>query len=377
MADLKAANSPLKILLVMPNWLGDVIMTTPLIAYMDTVLKGVPVAERPQLYLAVRRPWASLFANDTRVSGIEIVERDGRHRGWRGLWRQGQELKAKNYDMILLGPPSLRAGLVAKFAQIPVRIGHATDGRGWLLNCSLVKGPRGSRHYAFDMLDLGLAAMDHEVMADYSVAVTRLPEEGLPQPSLKIDPSPESSTALDGRPLWVVAPGTTYGEAKTWPVSQVRDFLSLATKDARLVLLGDAQAKSFVAELRAHSELSWSHVLNEAADVTDLTGQTDLAEAASILQSASGFVGNDSGLMHLAGALGVPTVGVFGSSNPDWTHPLGTRTAAVVASGFDCQPCYRKTCPKEVFCLSTVDAESVHAKLLKLGTEAETSGVKD
>ena len=66
-----------------------------------------------------------------------------------------------------------------------------------------------------------------------------------------------------------------------------------------------------------------------------------------LIRAAAGYVGNDSGPMHLAAALGVPTVGVFGSSSPAWTGPRGPRAAAVTAAGFECQPCFLKACPRE------------------------------
>ena len=91
----------------------------------------------------------------------------------------------------------------------------------------------------------------------------------------------------------------------------------------------------------------------------DLTGRTDLVEAVAVLKSSSAFIGNDSGLMHLAAALGKPTVGIFGSSNPDWTAPVGPRTRAIIPHGFACRPCYLKKCNQPVFCLETVEAGAV------------------
>jgi len=333
--------------------------------------KSVAVSHRPEIHLAIRRPWAGLFATDPRISSVLFVERNGRHGGWRGIFRQAKEFRARNFDVVLLGPPSLRAGLVAALARISLRVGHASDGRGWLLNASLAKSPRGSRHYSFDQLDLGLAALAHQPLFQLNIEAAPRSYDLLPRPALVMPNLSDQLVKSDESLLWVVAPGTTYGEAKTWPVEQVKELLNLAHAKAkvRVVLLGDAQASEFVDQLKCESHLQWSSSMDQAGDVVDLTGKTDLAQVVDILRAADGFVGNDSGLMHLAGALGVPTVGVFGSSNPDWTHPLGARTSAVTASGFSCRPCYRKTCYQDVFCLTTVPAQAVFDELVRLKDE--------
>jgi len=384
MGDQPRRNLPLKILVVMPNWLGDVIMTTPLIDLLHRAFAPLPADRRPEIHLAIRPQWASLFAGDPRITHLLLIEREGRHGGWSGIWRQAQDYRVKNFDVVLLGPPSLRAGLTAALARIPLRVGHATDGRGWLLNCSLAKAPRGSRHYSIDQIDLGLAALAEAELAQVGADSPQFSANILPEPSLWLrdrpaDDRPQSDNTQSRRPFWVVAPGTTYGEAKTWPATQVADLMTLVNQQAaaQIVLLGDSGAATFVAQLAKNSDLSWSRNMGDSVDVIDLTGQTDLEQVVDILLSAQAFVGNDSGLMHLAGALGVPTVGVFGSSNPAWTRPLGKCTASVTASGFSCQPCYRKTCPKDVFCLTTVSAAEVFGVLMNLTTKREESGARN
>ncbi len=360
-----AHGRPPQVLLLLPNWLGDVIMSTPLISFLTQAFTEIPAADRPTLHLAVRRRWAPLFAADPRARIALNLERTGRHRGLTGIWRQAAEMKHGQFDAVLLGPPSLRAGLAAALSGIPIRLGHATDGRGLLLKPGLARGPRGSRHYSFEMLDLGLALL--EIL---EIPAPPLPAEGLPLAELPGCVTPVSSrhpTAGPG-PLWVVAPGTTYGEAKTWPLDRMREFVELAGGEAgaRVVLLGDGTTADFVGAMRQTSRLKWSHDLATPGEVVDLTGRTDLAQVVEVMQGASAFVGNDSGLMHLAGALGLPTVGIFGSSNPDWTHPLGEHTTAVVASGFSCRPCYRKTCNQSRFCLEEVTAAAVLSRVQKL-----------
>ncbi len=359
---------PRRVLIILPNWLGDVVMTTPLIEYLCATLDAMAPAERPELHLAVRRPWASLFADDSRIGGLFRVERNGRHHGLAGIWRQAMDLRRGAYDAVLVCPPSLRSGLVAALAGIALRVGYDSDARGLFMNPALAAGPRGARHFACEMLDLGAA-----LVSEWGLAAPALDAESLPTPKLVVSGSREKPAS---GALWIVAPGTTYGEAKVWPLERVADFIETAVVDenARVVLLGDSQASDFVAQLRDRSAREWSSQLDAGAEVTDLTGQTNLSQVVELMRQARVFVGNDSGLMHLAGALGVAAVGVFGSSNPAWTHPLGPRTAAVVATGFDCQPCYRQRCNQPKFCLETVAADRVMAVVKELLAAENTAG---
>ncbi|MCB1183036.1 lipopolysaccharide heptosyltransferase II [bacterium] len=345
-----------RILLHMPNWLGDVVMATPLLDHLARA--AAAAGDGGRVDVAVRPAWAPLFRDDPRVGSLLPVERGGRHAGLGGLWRQGRELAAGGYAAVVLGPPSLRAGLVAALSRASVRVGHSGDGRDWLLGSAVARGPRGTRHHAWELLDLGVAAV-----ADLGWPAPLLPDGDLPPPSLAGTAAWEAQPLPDERPLWVVAPGTTYGEAKSWPAARVAELVEAAVRDAgaRVVFLGDAAAAPFAAALCSGSRRRAAAAWAEAADLVDLTGRTDLVEVVRVLRAATAFVGNDSGLMHVAGALGVPTVGVFGSSNPDWTRPLGPWTTAVTAAGFPCRPCYRRTCNQPEFCLATIGGAEVFA----------------
>ncbi len=361
MPDRRGRTKAPRVLVHLPNWLGDVVMTTPLLNILSEAIARLPDIERPTLHLAVRKPWSVLFADDPRFDDVLPIDRGGQHGGLAGIWRQALEIRRGQYDAVILGPPSFRAGLTAGLAGVSCRVGYATDGRGLLLNQGLAAGPRGSRHFSFEMISLGLSLLEN-----LQISAPALPTSGLPLATLPGCAAMVATSGVGDRPLWLVAPGTTYGEAKTWPLSRMAEFVELAATEARIVLVGDAQASDFAVAMRRESPLLWSEDLSVESQVVDLTGQTNLRQVVQLMKSASAFVGNDSGLMHLAGALALPTVGVFGSSNPDWTHPLGARTAAVVAEGFECRPCYRKTCNEPRFCLETVSAASVMATVHKL-----------
>jgi len=345
------------ILVLAPNWLGDVIMGSPLLSRLAAA--AGPDGRRPAVHLAVRRPWAPLFARDPRLAGLVTVERRGRHGGPAGILRLGADLRRVGADAVVLGPPSLRAGLAARLSGAKVRVGYRSDGRGFLLNEALPVPARGSRHHADELTALG----DRTLAACGLAAGDREREDawGL-LPGLREAPAADPGA---GPPVWVLAPGTTYGEAKVWPLANAAEFARRAVADrgVRLALLGDAAAGAFAAELVRMVPGGARRDLPGPAGLVDLTGRTTVAEAAALLRASEGFVGNDSGLMHLAGALGVPTVGLFGSTNPGWTAPLGPAVRVVAADGFPCRPCYRRTCNQPVFCLATVGAGPVLAAL--------------
>ncbi len=286
----------------------------------------------------------------SRVSGTSAV-----------IWPGG------NYDGVILGPPSLRVAAAARLAGIPVRVGYRTDGRGMLLTHGVPPLARGRAHFAEEMVALGdtwLKAVSG--LADASAAPAQV------KLHLAEDhPSAQSRSVT----RLVLAPGATYGLAKTWPLNPAVDFCRLCLEEgAELLLLGDAGSRSFAADLASKLSVAARHEVRGTPGLVDLTGRTGLLEVAGILQQSDGFAGNDSGLMHLAGALGIPTVGVFGSSNPAWTAPQGPRARAIAATGFPCQPCYRKTCNQPTFCLDSVTGQEVYQALSELRARPQTQG---
>jgi len=353
-----------RVLIVAPNWLGDAVMSTSLLTWLDAVRRA-PGGPELRITLAVRGAWAPLFIGDPRLDSLIVVERPGLHDGWRGIVRQAAQWRAGRFDAVLLGPPSLRAALTAALAGIRCRIGHRGDGRDVLLTRALAREARGRRHFSREMLDLGVAlagtaGWDPERLAPVDGAgPARLVGSALAAPL----------AVPKGRPLWALGPGTTYGPAKTWPCRPTAAFVSaaVAEEQARILLLGDVNAAPLVASLRAATpQLGWSTGAAAVTDqpdldVIDLTGATGLPEAVAWLRACALYVGNDSGLMHVAAALGTPTLGLFGSSNPDWTRPTGPYVEALAADGFACRPCYRRTCDQPVFCLETVEGLQVLA----------------
>ncbi len=346
-----------RVLFLAPNWLGDAVMAAPVLSALRTAFAAAKIP----LFLtwAVRRTWAPLFVDDPRIDAILPVERHGRHRGTAGVFRLGHDLRAARADAILLGPPSFRAGAVAMLSGARERIGYRGDGRSWLLTSAVPVPVRGAMHYTQEML-----VLVGELLRRWNLPTPVGGDLTLDGDSLPACESWAAQTS-SGPPLWALGPGTTFGPAKNWPLRHVAAFIEQAVlqRGRRVVLLGDRNSARIVERLRGAADVPFRQQLDGPAGVIDRTGKTDLQELVSLLKSCEGYVGNDSGLMHLAGALGCPTVGIFGSSNPDWTRPGGRNSTYVTADGFQCSPCYRPTCEQPEFCLETIEPGLVLAKL--------------
>ncbi|MFO7653134.1 MAG: lipopolysaccharide heptosyltransferase II [Candidatus Krumholzibacteriia bacterium] len=356
-----------RLLLVAPNWLGDLVMFTPVLERLERLRH----ADAPlHVTLAVRRCWLPLVAEDPRVDALLAVERSGAHGGVAGLLRLARRWRAGRFDAVLLAPPSLRVALAARLAGIPLRVGYRSDARGPLLTHGRPVPPRGERHHSEELL-----ALADDVLDALELAAERPPEGPLKDlsPRLAAVERRPARVPDGGPPLWAVGLGATYGEAKAWPAQRVAEFLdqAVAVERVRAVLVGTADARVIAAVLRALTPgLPWRSGLAGGAAVVDLTGRTGLGDLVEVLRGADGFAGNDSGPMHVAAALGVPTVGVFGSTSPAWTGPRGPRATTVVAEGFPCHPCFRRRCPQERFCLDAVTGAAVAQRLLQLGARS-------
>ncbi|HET9735074.1 MAG TPA: lipopolysaccharide heptosyltransferase II [Burkholderiales bacterium] len=309
-----------------PNWIGDALMAQPLLARLRDQL--------PQARIDVLAPaWvAPAVRRMPEVSGvIETAFAHGSLR-LRERWKLGRTLKALGYDQALVLPNTWKSALAPFFADIRIRSGYVGESRYGLLNL-LYRKPPGrepmASHYAR--------------LADKPGAQLALP---LPNPRLQVDAqAAERTRARFGLPARYVAlcPGAEYGPAKRWPYfKELSEQLALPA-----VLLGSPKEREQCAAIKGRN----------------LAGETTLDEAIELLALAQTVVSNDSGLMHVAAALGRPQVALFGSSSPQHTPPLSDK-ARVLWLGLDCSPCYARECPLGHFrCMKDLTVEQVLEKL--------------
>jgi len=338
-------SDPARVLVLAPNWLGDLVMALPAIA---DLRRRFPAAE---LAVAARRGVVDLFQLVPAIDRVVTLEWNGRCRS-RGLFRDDvARLRALGADLAILLPNSLASAWLVTQAGVPERWGYRSDLRGRLLSRA-VSRPAGSMHqgayYQYLTRELGIDSGPLEPVLTVPETVTSAAARFLVERGW--------DTA---RPLVVCAPGAAYGSAKRWiPESMAQVVRNLVReRRATCVLVGSAADSSTTTEVRAA-------VGAEAEPhVIDAAGQTTLEMLAGVLALATSCVSNDSGAMHVAAAVGAPLVALFGPSNEYETAPLTRegRRAAVLTRDVWCRPCMLRTCPIDHRCMKGITPERVYA----------------
>jgi heptosyltransferase-2 len=306
----------------------------------------------PSAYLAVlARPWVAALYRSPLVDEVLFDRSDADWKDLAGRYRVAAALRPRRFSAAVLLPNSLEVAAVARLAGIPIRIGYAARGRGWLLTHPVPPpDPRGPmRHQSLRYLDLLHAA---GLIADVPHAPTiRVPGA---------DVLREAGRARLGGTWIGVAPGSANGTAKRWPAERFAEAAALAARDlgACVALFGSADERGLCAHVAGL-------VAGRGIAARSFAGQTDLQGFLELAAACRGMLANDSGSMHVADALGVPTIAVFGPTSPVATGPTGPRSR-VVRVNVDCGPCLLHHCPLDLRCMTGVSAGSVAAALVTL-----------
>lgn len=336
-------SAPNRLVVMAPNWLGDAVMALPAL---QTLCDHYPHA---QLTVAARPSVAPLYSMVPGVAAVLKLESRGglsQVRQWR---RDAARLAAEDFDLAVLFPNSFMSAWVTAQARVPERWGYDTDLRGrWLTKA--LRRPAPSVHQADYYLALTTAA---GLAPSARVARVVVPEAA----------RAAAAALLPQREVVVLAPGAAYGRAKQWPPER---FAALAhtlwhTRRLGSVLVGaggdaiaGADVREALSQLRGGSET--------AAVLVNLIGKTDLPTLAAVLAQARAVVANDSGAMHLAGAVGAQVVAIFGPTNEVQTAPLaspGGPAPRLAVHPVWCRPCMLRECPLGHMCMRGVSPEHV------------------
>ena len=299
-----------------PNWLGDAVMALPAVRNLKELV------EDQTLTVATPEKLAALWRKCPFVDKIVVLDNP------KSLKACASELHAGDFATAVLLPNSLRAASEAWLARIPERIGYARSGRSMLLTHAVPVPPRNpsrlhQRYYYLDLV----------------TALGALEDASLP----KLRKDPTSVAASRGLVL-AFCPGAEYGPAKRWPVENfvalARHFI--AKRKARILLLG-APVDLPVAE----------EFVRAVPEAENRVGKTTLEEFMAGLVTARLVICNDSGAMHIASALGVPTLSIYGSTEPALTGPMGARVR-VLRHHVPCSPCFLRECPLDFSCMTGV-----------------------
>jgi heptosyltransferase-2 len=336
-----------KILIVGPSWVGDMVMAQTLFITLKS--------QHPNAVIDVLAPqWSRPILERMPEVNAALDMPVGHGSLQLGMRRKlGQQLSHEGYDQAIVLPNSLKSALVPFFAGIPKRTGWRGEMRYGLLND--IRLLNKARYPLMIERFIALASKGGAVLPDL-----------LPRPNLAINQGNvaaclEKYALALKRPVLALCPGAEFGEAKRWPANHYATVAQHKINEGWQVWLFGSEKDHAVAEQIKDqlTEKVREHTVN-------LAGQTSLADAVDLMSNADAVVSNDSGLMHIAAALGRPLVVLYGSSSPDFTPPLSDRVK-VLRTGIECSPCFKRECPLEhLKCLKDLSAETVLQAMAEL-----------
>ena len=318
--------------IIAPQWIGDAVMSEPLLSRL---------AQRGEQLSVAALPWvAPVYRAMPQVAElIELPFAHGRldwaaRRNMAAAWRG-------RFDRAYVLPNSIKSALIPWLAGIPKRIGYQGEGRMLLLNERL-RNPVG-----------------RPPMVAFYAALAGEPMRGAERPGMEfesavLDQATRAAGVTRGG-YWAFAPGAEYGPAKCWPADHYAELARTLHRQhgQPVLLLGSGKEAALCEQIAAQS----------AGACRVLAGQTSLIDAMALIAAARGVVSNDSGLMHVAAAFGVPQAAVFGSTSPEHTPPLNPRARVLWLKEelqLDCAPCFDRVCRfGHTRCLTGVSAARV------------------
>jgi heptosyltransferase II len=331
------------------NWVGDAIMALP-------ALRGVRAKFADAHIAIVARPYV---ADIYRGQGVcdELIAYDprGAEKGFGGRERLAARLREEKFDAALLLQNAFDAAWLAWRAGIPERIGYARDGRGILLTKSVAVPKVGEipAHEQFYYLELvRRAGWVERVEGEREISLAISRESGEAAEKKLIASGVRSNANGVGALRVAIGAGASYGSAKCWLPERFAEVANrlMEESDAEIILFGTAN----------ETAVSNAIVAGMKQKPIDLTGKTAIAELPALLSRCQLFVGNDSGAMHVASAVGLPVVAIFGPTDPFGTAPVTPKCTIVQEKPY-CSPCFLRRCPTDHRCMTRVSAESVTA----------------
>lgn len=327
-----------KILIIAPNWIGDAVMTEPLITQLK---KNHP----DSVIDVIATPWVASVMRAIPVIN-EVIIRDFKHGllQWAERKKLASQLKLAGYTHAYVLPNSFKSALIPWLAKIPNRIGYKGEMRWGLITTPLGNPSRSNR-----------PSMSTHYFALSGNQANETLQPKLELPRLFLNEMKEKLQLIQNHDkLFILCPGAEYGPAKQWPVEhfgKLAQMLAEQNNNALVLILGSKKESLLADEIVKLS--------NSNNQVINWCGQTTLDEAMGCIAIADKVISNDSGLMHIAAAFRRPQVAIFGSSDPRHTPPLSPE-AKVHWLQLECSPCFKRTCPLgHLKCLVDIQPQDV------------------
>jgi len=318
------------ILIIAPNWIGDAVSTQPLLANLKALYPNSKIDVLASAWVA------PIYRACSEVH--EVIEAKFEHQKlqWHLRKKLAKEIEAKKYQTCFVLPNSFKSALIPWLANIPFRIGYRGEMRFGLINLALDNPSK----------------INRPPMVEHYLALSQLLKDDAPIqpekliPRLNVSSSAKQSvenklqnTNISSDLIYVMCPGAEYGPTKRWPTEH---FAVLAQKliaekpSIQIVILGSKSDHSLAYEITSQ--------VKHHTNIHNWCGNTSLDEAIALIGMSKAVVSNDSGLMHIAAALRIPQVAIFGSSDPAHTPPLSDK-AEVIWLNMPCSPCHKRVCP--------------------------------
>jgi heptosyltransferase II len=332
-----------KILIRATNWVGDAIMALPAIL----AIRNCPDAK---VSILARSYVADIYRDQDVADDLIIYDHRGEHAGISGRERLATELRSHAFDVAILLQNAFDAAWLAWRAGIPQRIGYARDGRSLLLTKAIPVPKPGEipAHEKFYYLELLRRAGWIDSIPDEPFIKLQVNEA---RRARAVDQLASAGIRPHGVRIAIGA-GASYGSAKCWPPSRFAELANQlqAQWDADVILFGVA----------GETDVSSAIASEMKNPPIDLTGKTSIADLPALLSQCHVFIGNDSGAMHVAAAVGLPAVAIFGPTDPFGTAPVTPRHTVIRRQPY-CSPCFLRRCPIDHRCMTRITASEVEA----------------
>lgn len=334
-----------RILVVQPSWVGDAVMATPTLRALRTAFPSAHISYLLRRYvkpLYAGMPWADQL--------ITYRTGKGPSKTGKGLFGIARRLRAGNYDLAVLLPNSFKTALLCKMAMIPRVVGYERDGRGFLLTDKLLPVKEKGKFVPMPLVKtyLGLAhyvgATERDLRMELFVTENeaRDAREVLARCGLAPDLERPAANA-GGGPLVLLNPGAQYGAAKCWRPEYFAELGDRLIDELRATVLISAAPKE-----RPIVDAIKQYMRRTPVDLSQ-HGMT-LGSLKEIVRRCDLMITNDTGPRHIAAALNVPVITLFGPTHPEWTEIYYARERQLAVKVF-CGPCQKKVCPLDHRCM--------------------------
>lgn len=349
--------------IIAPNWLGDAVMSLPAVQHL---LQKAPSCT----WAILARPAVAPIYGATGWP-LQVLTAPAPGRGVHPLTSLVAARRLVNnqlpgrLDILVVLPNSFYSGALARVIGAPIRLGYARGGRGWLLTHAVQCPQPGDTpsHESYYTLELLRRAGLIDTLPERT-------EAHLYPPAEHIERMRQRLQAGDGAPLVGIHAGATFGTAKRWLPERFAALAARLTQyGVRVVLLGSPAERGLAEQVCAEAQRQIREQPSQfpLSEPVNMAGETSLPEALALLACVDLLVSNDSGPMHLAGAVGTPVLAIFGSTNERETYPLAQpgRFRLIKAPGIECSPCKLRECPIDHRCMTRISVEEVLASTLE------------